>query len=115
MFGLPAFHASEQVRTGAGQLLGESVATGGLILVIYGTLRKDEKMVPFAVGAFITSAFWFTSSTSFANPAVSIARSMSNTFAGIRPVDVPAFVAVEFAAAALAVFLVRWLFEPDEE
>ncbi|MGH9948286.1 MAG: MIP/aquaporin family protein, partial [Pyrinomonadaceae bacterium] len=79
MFDLPALDASEKVRFGASQLLGEFVATVGLILVIYGTLRKDERAVPFAVAAFITSAFWFTSSTSFANPAVSIARSMSNT------------------------------------
>jgi len=115
MFDLPAFHASEKVRFGFSQLLAELVATAGLILVIYGTLHKDAKAVPYAVAAFITSAFWFTSSTSFANPAVTIARSMSNTFAGIRPMDVPAFVIVEFVAALVAVLLARWIFQIEDD
>jgi len=115
MFDLPAFQFSEKVRSGPSQFLAEFVATAGLILVIYGTLRKHERAIPFAVAAFIISAFWFTSSTSFANPAVSLARSVSNTFAGIRPIDVPAFVIVEFIAAVAAAYLVRWLFNQNEE
>lgn len=115
MFDLPALHTSEKIRNGASLLLAEFIATAGLIIVIYGTLRKNEGVVPFAVAAFITSAFWFTSSTSFANPAVTMARSLSNTFAGIRPLDVPAFVVVEFVAAIAAVYLARWLFASNEE
>jgi glycerol uptake facilitator-like aquaporin len=115
MFDLPAFHASEKIRAGTSQLLAEFIATAGLIFVIYGTLRTDGRYVPVAVAGFITSAFWFTSSTSFANPAVSLARSMSNTFAGIRPIDVPAFVLVQFLAATVAVFIARWLFTEDEK
>lgn len=110
MFDLPAFHASEKVRSGNSQLLSEFIATAGLIIVIYGTLRWNRRAIPLAVAAYITSAFWFTSSTSFANPAVTMARSMSNTFAGIRPADVPAFVIVELVAAIAAVILARWLF-----
>jgi len=114
MFELPAFHASEKARSGGPQLLAEFIATAGLIIVIYGTLRANSRAVPFAVAAFITSAFWFTSSTSFANPAVTLARSMSNTFAGIRPADVPAFVVIEFVAAAMAAYLARWIFIEEQ-
>lgn len=115
MFDLPAFHASEKIRSGSSQLLAEFIATAGLIFVIYGTLRTDKRFVPVAVAGYITSAFWFTSSTSFANPAVSMARSMSNTFAGIRPQDVPAFVIVQFLSAIAAVYVARWLFVENEE
>jgi glycerol uptake facilitator-like aquaporin len=109
MFDLPAFHISEKVRSGNSQLLSEFVATAGLIIVIYGTLSWNKRAVPLAVAAYITSAIWFTSSTSFANPAVTMARSISNTFAGIRPADVPAFVIAELIAAIAAVVLLRWL------
>ena len=109
MFDLPAFHASEKVRSGNSLLLSEFVATAGLIIVIYGTFRWNKPALPLAVAAYIMSAIWFTSSTSFSNPAVTMARSMSNTFAGIRPADVTAFVIVELVAAVAAVVLVRWL------
>jgi glycerol uptake facilitator-like aquaporin len=109
MFGLPAFSVSAHVRSGSAQAFSEFVATFGLICVIWGCARQRSDMVAFAVAAYITAAYWFTSSTSFANPAVTIARSLSDTFAGIRPVDVPAFVTAQFAGAIAATFLFRWL------
>jgi glycerol uptake facilitator-like aquaporin len=109
MFSKPAFFASTHERSGAGQILGEFVATFGLLSVIWGCARRQPKTVPFAVGAYITAAYWFTSSTSFANPAVTLARAASNTFAGIRPTDVPAFVAAQLLGAAAATGLFRWL------
>ena len=109
MFGLPLFFASRHVRTGPGQWLGEFVATFGLLAVILGCVRARSAFTPFAVGAYITAAYWFTSSTSFANPAVTIARSLSDTFAGIRLPDVPAFIAFQIAGALCATFLFRWL------
>lgn len=110
MFGLPLFFASTRVRSGPAQLLSEFVATFGLLSVIWGCIRHRPAAVPFAVGAYITAAYWFTASTSFANPAVTLARSASNTFAGIRPADVAGFVAAQLAGAFAATLLFRWLF-----
>jgi glycerol uptake facilitator-like aquaporin len=109
MFGEPVFFASHHVRTGAAQWLSEFVATFGLLATIWGVARRRSGAVPFAVGAYITAAYWFTSSTSFANPAVTMARAASDTFAGIRPIDVPAFVVAELAGAGAATALFRWL------
>jgi glycerol uptake facilitator-like aquaporin len=110
MFGLPVFFASRKAREGGAQLLGEFVATFGLLAVVWGCVRlKQKAVVPFAVGAYITAAYWFTSSTSFANPAVTLARSASDTFAGIRPADVLGFVVAQFLGAAAATLLFRWL------
>ncbi len=97
MFGLSLFSASTHVRAGSAQFLSEFIATFGLLAVIWGCLRSRPSAVPFAVGAYITAAYWFTASTSFANPAVTLARSMSNTFAGIRPADVTGFVTAQLA------------------
>jgi glycerol uptake facilitator-like aquaporin len=109
MFGLPILSASTHVRTGSPQLLSEFVATFGLLAVIWGCGRHRPPAVPFAVGAYITAAYWFTASTSFANPAVTLARSMSNTFSGIRPADAPEFIAAQLAGAAAATLIFRWL------
>jgi glycerol uptake facilitator-like aquaporin len=109
MFGLPILSASTHIRTGSAQLLSEFVATFGLFTVIWGCGRHRPTAVPFAVGAYITAAYWFTASTSFANPAVTLARSMSNTFSGIRPADAPGFIAAQLAGAAAATLLFRWL------
>ena len=113
MFGLPAIAVSHHARSGSAQVFSEFVATFGLLCVIWGCSRQHSGTVPyaapFAVAAYITSAYWFTSSTSFANPAVTIARSLSATFAGIRPPDVPAFVAAQLAGALAATLLFRWL------
>jgi glycerol uptake facilitator-like aquaporin len=117
MFGKPLFVASVHVLDGAQQLLSELVATFGLLAVIWGVARRRASAVPFAVGAWITAAYWFTASTSFANPAVTLARAATNTFAGIRPADAPGFIAAQLAGAALATALFRWLVAPsvDEE
>lgn len=111
MFGLPAFFASGRVRAGWAQLFSEAVATFGLLSVIWGCSRRGRgtDAVPFAVAAYITAAYWFTASTSFANPAVTLARSASDTFAGIRPADVPGFVAAQIVGAAAATALFNWL------
>lgn len=109
MFEEPLFSASTHARAGSGQFLSEAVATFGLLSVIWGVSRTRSSIVPFAVGAYITAAYWFTASTSFANPAVTLARAASNTFAGIRPVDVPAFIAAQLLGAAAATALFRWL------
>jgi glycerol uptake facilitator-like aquaporin len=109
MFELPLFFASQRARHGAAQLLSEYVATFGLLAVIWGCARRRSSAVPFAVAAYITAAYWFTASTSFANPAVTLARSASDTFAGIRPADVPGFIAVQMLGAASATALFRWL------
>lgn len=116
MFGEPLVSASRHVRSGMGQLAGELVATFGLLAVIWGCSRKRADSVPFAVGAYITAAYWFTSSTSFANPAVTLARAASDTFAGIRPIDVPGFIAAQLVGASAATWLFRWLVpaEPRE-
>jgi len=109
MFGESLFSFSRHTRSGSGQVFSEFVATFGLLAVIWGCARLRASAVPFAVGAYITSAYWFTASTSFANPAVTIARSLSDTFAGIRPVDVPLFVAAQVGGALTATMLFRWL------
>jgi glycerol uptake facilitator-like aquaporin len=110
MFKEPAiFFASRHERSGMSQLVSEFVATFGLLAVIWGCARRRPGIVPFAVGAYITAAYWFTASTSFANPAVTLARSASDTFAGIRPVDTPGFIVAQLAGAAAATFLFRWL------
>ena len=109
MFGKAVFSASRHARHGSPQLLSELVATFGLLAVIFGTARRRASAVPFAVAAYITAAYWFTASTSFANPAVTLARSLSDTFAGIRPADVPGFVAAQLLGAAAATVLFRWL------
>jgi glycerol uptake facilitator-like aquaporin len=109
MFGEPLFSASTHARSGPAQLLSEFVATFGLLAVIWGCVRRRSPAVPFAVGAYITAAYWFTSSTSFANPAVTLARAASNTFAGIRPTDAPGFILAQLCGAAAATALFRWL------
>lgn len=109
MFGEPVFAASTHVRAGVPQLVSELVATFGLLAVIWGCGRRRPSAVPFAVGAYITAAYWFTSSTSFANPAVTLARGFTDTFAGIRPVDVPGFVVAQLAGAGAATAVFRWL------
>ena len=111
MFDNPLIDPSTTVRSGPGQWVGEFVATFGLIGTIFGCLKARPDAVPYAVGLYITAAYWFTSSTSFANPAVTIARSLSNTFAGIHPASAPAFVAIQLFAAILAAYFFKWLFE----
>jgi glycerol uptake facilitator-like aquaporin len=109
MFGLPVFFASHHVRTGSAQLFSELIATFGLLAVIWGCTRSRSAVRPFAVAAYITAAYWFTASTSFANPAVTLARSMSDTFSGIRPIDVPGFICAQLVGAFVATVLCRWL------
>lgn len=109
MFGKPLFFASQHVRAGGPQLFSEFVATFGLLSVIWGTSRSRPGATPFAVAAYITAAYWLTASTSFANPAVTIARAASDTFAGIRPADAPGFIAAQAVGAAAATLLFRWL------
>ena len=109
MFGEPVFFASRHARSGGAQLFSEFIATFGLLSIIWGCARLRSTAVPFAVGAYITAAYWFTASTSFANPAVTLARAASDTFAGIRPADVPGFIAAQLAGAAGATVLFRWL------
>ena len=109
MFALPSFSISHHARTGAPLWFSECVATFGLLLVIGMVARFTPDWLPFAVAAYIVAAYWFTASTSFANPAVAIARSLTDTFAGIRPVDVPAFVAAQFVGGLLAVPVSDWL------
>src|SRR5262249_19287142 len=103
------FAASLHARGGAAQMFSEFVATFGLLSIIWGCSRIRSEAVPFAVGAYITGAYWFTASTSFANPAVTLARSVTNTFAGIRPIDVPGFIAAQFTGALAATVLWSWL------
>jgi len=109
MFELPIWQVSLNVRTGAGQWLAEFVATFGLLLTIFGCVARNAAAVPYAVGLYITAAYWFTASTSFANPAVTIARSLSDTFAGIAPSGAPGFIVAQFAGMLAAVALGRWL------
>jgi glycerol uptake facilitator-like aquaporin len=109
MFGLPIVSLSQHGRTGPSQWFSEFVATFGLLSVVWGCSRRRSSAVPFAVGAYITAAYWFTASTSFANPAVTIARCLSNTFAGIRPVDVPWFIVAQFVGGFAATIVFRWL------
>jgi glycerol uptake facilitator-like aquaporin len=109
MFGERLFMTSLHARSGPAQMLSEFVATFGLLSVIWGCSRRRSEAVPFAVAAYIAAAYWFTASTSFANPAVTVARALSDTFAGIRPEDVPGFIVAQLAGAATATFLFRWL------
>lgn len=109
MFGEPIFAASRHVRSGLAQMFSEFVATFGLLAVIWGCVRLRSSAVPFAVGAYITGAYWFTSSTSFANPAVTLARSMTDTFSGIRSTDVPGFIVAQLAGSLAATSLFAWL------
>jgi glycerol uptake facilitator-like aquaporin len=109
MFELPLWQLSATIRSGAGQWLAEAVATFGLVLTILGCAARTPAAVPYAVGLYITSAYWFTASTSFANPAVTLARSMSDTFAGIAPAGVAAFIAAQLGGMIAAVLLGRWL------
>jgi len=115
MFDNPLVDISTTSRTGVGQWVGEFVATFGLVGTILGCLKARPEAVPYAVGLYITAAYWFTSSTSFANPAVTIARAFSNTFAGIRPVDVLPFIVVQLVAAVLATFFFNWLLSEEKE
>jgi len=115
MFGLPAFHASTHARTGAAQLFAEALASFGLLVVIAGCARSRPQAISFAVGAYIASAYWFTASTSFANPAVTLARASSDTFAGIRPVDAPGFVGAQVLGAAFAIGFAAWLWPSARE
>ncbi len=109
MFGLPLISLSRHPRTGTAQFLSECVATFGLLSVIWGCSRSRSSAVSFAVASYIMAAYWFTASTSFANPAVTIARSLTNTFAGIRPIDVPLFVLAQLVGGLGATLLFRWL------
>lgn len=109
MFGEELFEFSQHVRAGGAQLFSEFVATFGLLAVIWGCSRARSESVPLAVGLYITGAYWFTASTSFANPAVTAARALTNTFAGIRPADAPGFIVAQLAGAAVATLFLRWL------
>ena len=109
MFDLSLLQESTKVRTGLGQWAAEGVATLGLVATILGCLRARPDAVAMAVGLYITAGYWFTASTSFANPAVTVSRSFTDTFSGIQPYDAPAFIGMQFAGAALAVLVMRWL------
>ena len=115
MFELPALQASSTVRTGGAQWLAEIVATFGLVGTILAGIRFRADAVPWLVGLYITAAYWFTASTSFANPAVAIARGFTDTFSGIRPVDVPGFVAAQIVGSLIAVVVFGWLLGADKE
>ena len=112
MFDLPILQLATKDRTGFGQWLGEAIATFGLILTILGTVRHRREWVAPAVALYITAAYWFTSSTSFANPAITVARSLSDTFAGISPQDAPLFIGAQLIGAGLAALTAKWLFPP---
>lgn len=111
MFGLPTLQLSVKARHGLGQAAGEFIATFGLIMTILGTVRFRREWVPPSVALYIVAAYWFTSSTSFANPAITIARSLTNTFAGIAPHDVPVFILAQLLGAGSAALVGRWLFD----
>jgi glycerol uptake facilitator-like aquaporin len=112
MFALPLIDASLKMRTGGAQWLSEGIAAFGLVMTILGGIRFAPAGVPWLVGLYITAAYWFTASTSFANPAVAIARSFTNTFSGIRPFDLPGFIGAEIAGALLGLMLMAWLLRP---
>jgi glycerol uptake facilitator-like aquaporin len=112
MFDLPLFQAATHVRNGVSQLLAEAVATFGLLLIVVGHRRAQD--APWMVAGWIGAAYWFTSSTSFANPAITIARSLSDTFSGIRPVDAPGFIAAQLVGALLALAAARILFRSSQ-
>src|SRR4029077_11355755 len=113
MFALPLIELSLKERTGTAQLISEGVAAFGLVVTILAGLRFAKTAIPWLVGLYITAAYWFTASTSFANPAVAIARSLTNTFSGIRPVDLPGFIAAELVGAVVALVLCAWLLQPE--
>ncbi len=113
MFEAPIFAASLNQRSGVSQWLAEFVATFGLIATIIGCLRFRPSAVPYAVGLFISAGYWFTSSTSFANPAVTIARTLTDSFSGIRPVDAPGFIAAQIVGAVVVTLFFRWLLKGD--
>jgi glycerol uptake facilitator-like aquaporin len=112
MFDERLFTISQHARSGGSQVFSEFIATFGLLLIIWGCVRVRKDAIPLAVGAYIAAGYWFTSSTSFANPAVTLARSVTNTFSGIRPLDVPGFVVAQCIGAIAATLLVRWLLPP---
>jgi glycerol uptake facilitator-like aquaporin len=112
-FGEPLLQLSRHARSGPGQLFSEFIATFGLLITIWGCARHRPDAIPLAVGLYITGAYWFTASTSFANPAVTLARALTDTFAGIRPIDVPGFIAAQLIGAFAATILFRWLMGPD--
>ena len=115
MFGLPFLDASLKVRTGGAQWFAEAVAAFGLITTILAGMRFNRTGVPWLVGLYITAAYWFTASTSFSNPAVAIARSFTNTFSGIRPVDLPGFIVAELCGAVAGLIVMTWLLQPSRE
>jgi glycerol uptake facilitator-like aquaporin len=115
MFALPLIDLSEKARTGPSQWFAEWVATFGLVATILAGIRFERSAVPWLVGLYITAAYWFTASTSFANPAVAIARSLTNTFSGIRPIDVPGFLVAQFVGAVCALVLMSWLLREEAD
>lgn len=115
MFDLPILQVSTTVRSGLGQWIAEATATFGLLISIFGCLAHAREAVPYAVGLYITAAYWFTASTSFANPAVTVARALSNTFAGIDPAHVPAFILAQMAGALVGTAVVSWLLRASEK
>jgi glycerol uptake facilitator-like aquaporin len=115
MFALPLLDASLKARTGGAQWFAEGVAAFGLVATILGGIRFERAAVPWLVGLYITAAYWFTAATSFATPAVAIARSLTNTFSGIRPADLPGFIAAEFCGAIVALMLMGWLLRTGGE
>jgi glycerol uptake facilitator-like aquaporin len=115
MFALPLLDASMKVRTGGAQWFAEAVAAFGLIITILAGIRFERSAVPWLVGLYITAAYWFTASTSFANPAVAIARSFTNTFSGIRPLDLPGFIIAEIFGAVIGMMVMTWLLHPDPD
>lgn len=114
MFTLPLLEASAKVRTGGGQWFAEGIATFGLVATILAGIRFQRSAVPWLVGLYITAAYWFTSSTSFANPAVAISRAFTNTFSGIRPLDLPGFIIAELCGALVGMALIGWLVHAEE-
>ena len=114
MFSFPILDPSMKIRTGGAQWFAEWVATFGLVATILAGIRFERSAVPWLVGLYITAAYWFTASTSFANPAVAIARSLTNTFSGIRPLDLPGFIAAELVGAVSALAVMAWLLRPSE-
>ncbi len=115
MFALPLLDASMKARTGGAQWFAEAVAAFGLVATILAGIRFQRAAVPWLVGLYITAAYWFTASTSFANPAVAIARSFTNTFSGIRPVDLPGFIVAELIGAVVGMLVMTWLLRPEKD
>ena len=113
MFALPALEIATKLRAGPAQWFSEAIATFGLVAVILAGIRFERRAVPWLVGLYITAAYWFTASTSFANPAVAVARSLTDTFSGIRPADLPGFIAAELLGALIALALMGWLLRPE--